>query len=207
MKYIVFRQKMKSFPIFSVREIEKQFPGFDRRRLVEWQEKGYIQKLRNRYYCFTDQLIEEQYLFYVANQIYRPSYVSLESALAHYGFIPEGVFQTISCSSLKSHKFEASRGTFIYRYLKRTMFFGYQLMPWRQYHFALAEPEKALIDYLYLNPDVRDVEDIEALRWNINSIGDQIDRKRLSAYEMYIASPALSKRLLVLKDMLDVKTQ
>ena len=45
MNYFVFRQKMKSFPIFSVQEIEKQFPDFDSRRLVEWQAKGYIQNL------------------------------------------------------------------------------------------------------------------------------------------------------------------
>ena len=59
MNYFVFRQKMKSFPIFSVQEIEKQFPDFDSRRLVEWQAKGYIQKLRNRYYCFKDVPINE----------------------------------------------------------------------------------------------------------------------------------------------------
>lgn len=208
MNYIVFQQKMRSFPVFSVREIEKQFPGFDTRRLVEWQEKGYIQKLRNCYYYFTDQTIDQQFLYYIANQLYRPSYVSLESALAHYGFIPEGVFETISCTTLKSQRFEtpAGTGTFVYHHLKRAMFFGYCLVPWKEYHYALAEPEKAIIDYLYLHPEVKATEDVEARRWNIFSIKEQIDTKKLAVYEKYIRSTVLSRRLNVLKEMLDVKS-
>jgi len=203
MNYFVFRQKMKSFPIFSVQEIEKQFPDFDSRRLVEWQAKGYIQKLRNLYYCFKDVPINEPSRYYIANQLYCPSYVSLESAFEHYGFIPEGVFQTVSCTTLKSQRFETPAGTFIYHHLKQRMFFGYHLVPWKQYHYALAEPQKALIDFLYLNPDVQSIQDIEAKRWNVFSINEQIDRKKLDIYEMYIASPALSKRLKILKEFLN----
>ena len=68
MIYPEFRDEIKAFPNFSAREIEKHFPGFDSRRLVEWQEKGYIQKLRNRYYYFSDQYIDEPFLYYTANQ-------------------------------------------------------------------------------------------------------------------------------------------
>jgi len=76
MTFLTFKEALRAFPVFSVREIEKHFPGFDNRRLVEWQEKGYIQKLRNRYYRFTDYEVDEAYLCYCANAIYAPSYVS-----------------------------------------------------------------------------------------------------------------------------------
>ena len=205
LKYIEFRQKMKSFPVFSVREIEKQFPGFDSRRLVEWQKKGYIQKLRNRYYYFTDREIDEQFLYYSANRVYRPSYISLESALSYYDFIPEGVFRVLSCSTLKNRKFETTCGTFIYFHLKSALFFGYRLVSWKQYYIAIATPEKALVDYLYLHPDVKNIEDLEALRWNVLAISEKIDRGKLNEYEKYINSPALSKRLSLLRGSLDAK--
>ena len=206
MKYVEFRQKMNSFPIFSVQEIEKYFPQFDSRRLVEWQERRYLQRLRNRYYYFTDREIDEQFLFYSANRIYHPSYISLGSALSYYGFIPEGVFHVLSCSTLKNQKFVTNCGTFSYFHLKNALFFGYRLLHWKKYYIAIATPEKALIDYLYLHPDIKQVEDLVALRWNILAIRDTIDRGKLIEYEKYINSPTLSQRLALLKGLLDAKS-
>ena len=102
---------MRAFPVFSVQEVEKHFPGFNNRRLVEWQEKGYIQKLRNPYYRFMDREVDEAYLCYCANAIYAPSYVSMESVLSIHGFIPEGVFQITSCTTPKTNRFETGIAT------------------------------------------------------------------------------------------------
>lgn len=206
MNYTEFREELKAFPNFSVREIEKHFPGFDSRRLVEWQEKGYIKKLRNRYYYFTDQVVDEPFLYYTANELYHPSYVSLESALSHYGFIPEGVFQITSCTTLKTNSFNTPIGNFTYRRLKPSLFFGYQLEEWNNHRYAMAEPEKTLIDYLYLHNEVKEIADIEALRWNAAEINNRISIKTLTRYEAYINSMALSKRLNTLKKYLNAVT-
>jgi predicted transcriptional regulator of viral defense system len=197
---------MNVFPAFSVREVEKHFPGFDSRRLVEWQEKGYIKKLRNRYYHFSDQEITEPFLYFTANEIYSPSYVSLESALSRYNFIPEGVFQITSCTTRKTNSFNTAAGSFFYRHLKPSLFFGYRLEKWGQHRFAIAEPEKAVIDYLYLHHEIEATEDIEALRWNSPEIKNQISMEKLNTYEAYINSPALSRRLKSLKSFLDAVT-
>lgn len=206
MNYTEFRHEMEVFPNFSVREIEKHFPGFDSRRLVEWQKKGYIQKLRNRYYCFSDQEIDESFLYYTANELYSPSYVSLESALSKYNFIPEGVFQVTSCTTLKTNSFSTPVGNFFYRHLKPSLFFGYQLEEWDGRHFAVAEPEKTLIDYLYFHHKIQEETDIESLRWNADGINSRISRKKLNDYNNHISSPALGKRLNVLKQFLDAAT-
>lgn len=197
---------MKVFPVYSVREIEKQFPGFDSRRLVEWQEKGYIKKLRNRYYYFSDQDVTDTFLFYTANQLYHPSYVSLESALSVHNIIPEGVFQITSCTTRKTNSFNTPAGDFSYRHLKPWLFFGYELQTWDDHRFAIAEPEKALIDYLYLHPEVKKPNDLESLRWNSFEIRDQVSMEKLTTYENYIGSPALSRRLELLKTFLDAAT-
>jgi len=197
---------MNVFPVFSVREIEKHFPGFDSRRLVEWQDKGYIKKLRNRYYYFSEQTITEPFSYYTANEIYRPSYISLESALSHYNVIPEGVFQITSCTSRKTNSFQTPAWNFAYRHLKPSLFFGYRLEKWGNHRYAIAEPEKAVIDFLYLHSELKETEDIEALRWNTEEIKRQISVEKLNNYETYIGSSALSRRLTNLKSYLDVIT-
>ena len=207
MNYQSFANALKPFPCFSIREIGKYFPGFDRRRLVEWQAKGYLEKLRNGHYCFREQPDNEYFRRFIANQLYRPSYISLESALAWYGVIPEAVFQTLSVTTRKSQRFETTRGVFVYRSLKREFFFGYRFATWQQFKIAIAEPEKALIDYLYLHPDIRNSDDLATLRWNVFTLQTQINPQILLRYENQIASPALSKRLQLLKDLLDADSR
>jgi len=207
MNYMEFRNQMMVFPSFSIREIEKHFPGFDSRRLVEWQQKGYIRKLRNGYYCFSDKQVSESFLYFTANELYSPSYVSLETALSEYGFIPEGVFQITSCSTRKTHYFETPVGGFTYRHIKPALFFGYTLVKWKEYHYAIAEPEKVLIDYLYLHPEVLDMKEFEALRWNSAAINEEISMEKLTNYEAYIGSAALSHRLSLLKNYLNASTE
>lgn len=204
MKYQQFHDEMNAFPVFSIREIEKHFPGFDSRRLVEWQEKGYIQKLRNRFYFFTDNTVNERYLFFAANELYSPSYVSLESALSWYGFIPEGVFQVTSCSSRKTQSFETPLGVFSYRHIKPALFLGYQLEEWGNHRFTIAEPEKTVIDYLYLHHEIADPDDFESLRWNSTEMNNSLSMEKVDIYASHIGSKTLRKRLTLLKEFLDV---
>lgn len=202
MNYHEFKQKMNPFLVFSVHEIEKNFPDFDRRRLVEWQQKNYIEKIRNRFYCFSDQNIEESFLYYTANTIYGPSYISLESALDRYGIIPESTFQITSCTPLKTSTFSTSIGTFTYHHLKSKIFFAYRLITWKNHHYKIADLEKTIIDYLYLHPEIQKTADIKALRWNITAINEKISISKLNDYESQINSPSLSKRISLLKEYL-----
>jgi len=202
MNYTEFREELKVFPVFSTQEILKHFPEFDSRRLVEWQKRGYLKKVRNRFYYFADQEVNEHYLYHSANRIYKPSYVSLESALAWYNFIPEESFQIISCTTLKTQKFATPLGTFSYHHLRPALYFGYQIERWNNYPFVIAGPEKVLIDYLYLHSEIQGTKDLLILRWNSDEIKDRISMDTLNKFEKYINSPALSERLEILKRFL-----
>lgn len=50
--------------------------------------------------------------FVIAAMLHSPSHVSLESALAHHGLIPEAVYQVGSVTSSRSREFETSVGVF-----------------------------------------------------------------------------------------------
>jgi len=88
MQYNELRVQLKDFLVFNLSDIRKIEPRFYRRRLNEWQAKGYIKKLRRGHYMFGDVPLNEEALYAVANRLYGPSYVSFEMALAHYGLIP-----------------------------------------------------------------------------------------------------------------------
>ena len=83
-----------------------------------------------------------------------PSYVSLEYALNFYGLIPEHVLDVTSVTSRKTARFVNELGTFIYQHIKVNAFRGFKAIrdDYKLTYF-IAEPEKAVIDFLYLNLD------------------------------------------------------
>ncbi|MBN2663700.1 MAG: hypothetical protein JXR68_08635, partial [Bacteroidales bacterium] len=70
MHFLDFKQQFSKYKVFSTREIEKLYSGFNKMNLLEWQKKGYLLKLRNSWYCFSEINTDEATLFYVANKIY-----------------------------------------------------------------------------------------------------------------------------------------
>src|ERR1700760_1677773 len=59
--------------------------------------KGILERVTNGLYIAKSELsMERPHPFLLANQILGPSYVSMESALSHYGLIPERVYTTTS---------------------------------------------------------------------------------------------------------------
>ncbi len=204
MSFIIFRDRLHHFRLFSTQDIRKAFPSFDTRRLVEWQQKGYIQKVINRWYVFADIPTEEYFLFWTATRIYSPAYVSLQSALSYYGLIPEGVYTITTVSSRKTKSFDTFLGTFEYRHLKPALFFGYQIVRWQDFPIKLAEPEKALLDYLYLHPHLDSPPDWEELRLNTTILEESMSRPKINDYLKLFGSQALSKRAHRLLNHLEV---
>ena len=96
----------------------------------------------------------------IAAVLYQPSYISLESALSHYQMIPERVDTVMSVSPKKTRVFHNPEGTFSYRNLQISLNFGFLAEKDENgYPYFIAEPEKALLDYLYLNLGGLDPED------------------------------------------------
>jgi predicted transcriptional regulator of viral defense system len=193
MRYLEFEKAFRDYPIFSVRDIEKRFPGFDNRRLVEWQQKRYLLKVRRGYYCFSERKRDEFFLYFSANKMYAPSYVSLETGLAYYNLIPEGVFTTTSVTTRNTANYETPIGNFGYKHMKEILFFGYRLIRGQGFTFKIAEVEKVVLDYLYLNK-VNSLEEMEGLRFNEIQARETIDFEKLSKYQRIFNSKVLDKR-------------
>ena len=91
--------------------------------------------------------------FSVANALKKASYVSLQSALAHYGMIPEYVPVTTSVTTGRPEELETPAGRFQFRHVASRLFQGFAETEVSPGEFALlASPYKALVDLLYLTP-------------------------------------------------------
>ena len=182
MKYLELKSELRDFTIFSLNEIRNIEPGFHRRRLNEWQDKGYIKKVVRGYYIFSDCQLIEEILFKIANRIYLPSYISLESALSYYHLIPESVYGITSISTRKTYHFRTSIGEFIYRTLKPPLFFGYDLIKFQEKYLKMASIEKALLDYFYLHSDIETEQDFDSLRINKEMFFEKMNEKKLQNF-------------------------
>lgn len=157
---------MKDLGLFNLNEVRKLESDFHRQQLSDWQERGWIRPVAGGYYILADREINEGFLFMLANKIYEPSYVSLESALAYYSVIPETVMGVSSVSSRKTRQLDSKWGSFRYRKIKAEYLNGYKVVKEGGVKYLMARLEKAVLDYLYLNSQIKTKEDFEALRWN-----------------------------------------
>lgn len=195
MKFLELRNELKDFPIFSLNEIRIIDPNFHRRRLNEWQDKGYIKKVIRGYYIFSDLQLSEEILFKIANRIYSPSYVSLESALSYYHLIPETVYGITSISTRRTYHFRTSIGEFIFRRAKPPLFFGYYLMSYKGQYLKMASIEKAILDYFYLHSDIENEQDFDSLRINKEMLFEQIDEQKLRSFLVKFNQKKLTRRI------------
>jgi predicted transcriptional regulator of viral defense system len=196
MRFREFESKVKALPAFNLNDVRKLDPDFHRQQLYYWHNQGYIKPLAGGYYILANREMDEVVLFMVANKIYEPSYVSLESALAYYEIIPETVLGVTSISSRKTKQYESAWGVFSYRSVKPQYMIGYQVIENNPgYKFKIASLEKALLDYLYLHAEVQSIADFEGLRWNRTQLHALLDHSVLTRYVNLFGKRALEYRV------------
>lgn len=195
MQFIEFQKQFLPHLIFSLLDIQKVYPNFSYRQLDRWEKKEYLLKIKQGYYTLSGKDLNRNFLYYVANRIYSPSYISLEMALSFYNLIPEEVFQITSVSTKKTNNFNTPLGNFNYRHIKPSIYFGYKLLDYEKKHnVIIAEPEKALLDYLYLNTQLRLDDDFKEIRINRTEFVDQINLEKFNTYLDAFENKSLVKR-------------
>ena len=204
MQYIELKKAFKDWTVFSLSDIKRLDVNFHRRRLNEWQHKGYIKKLIKGYYIFTDLTLKEEVIFEIANRIYKPSYISFETALHYYGLIPESVYGITSASTRRTYKFKTGIAEFSYRTLNRRLFFGYEILKYNNNkYFKIASIEKAILDYFYINTHIKNREDIAAIRFNREILLSKVDKKKMEEFLAVYGHKALLKRIHLLWEVIE----
>lgn len=129
--------------------------------------------------------------FEIAQHLYGPSYISLESALSYHGWIPEAVYTTTSVSTKKSPTITTAIGIFSYEHTPAEQFY---MCVERTGEFLIAHPWKALADYVYVYRKKWKsiVEMMEDLRIERSSI-ESSDRRVLEEIAQYYDSPRVRR--------------
>jgi predicted transcriptional regulator of viral defense system len=176
MKITELLKRVKT-PLFFDYQLERLFPQDPKPQiniqLARLARAGMITRLKRGLYAFSHAKIDE---FVLANFIYRPSYVSLESALNYYGIIPDVVPNVTSVSPTTTRNFRIGRELFIYSKIARDLYFGWQMVKdaGGDFYFAIAEPEKAVLDFVY----IRKIRDLGGHRLDLTGL----NRKKLINY-------------------------
>ena len=196
MNYNELRSKMFDQACFSIDQVYAWQPGFDRNNLSRWIKKGLLIRLRQGWFTFSEYKGKPDFAFYFANRIYRPSYISLHTALAFYGLIPEAVTQVTSVTPLKTAFFINYIGQYSYKTIKKELMFGYILKPLaKNMTLQMADPEKAILDLLYLYPGYNTEKDMEELRLDEDYLHADLNRVLLMEYTDRFKNKALEHRV------------
>ena len=171
--------------------------AFDDRRevirvqLSRWMTRGKVIGLRRGMYTLADMYRRAPVTpALLANQLYRPSYLSGLWALGYHDLIPERVVCLTSVTPRGPRRFENPFGVFEYRSVRQDSFFGYETTPHAGGEIMVAEPEKALLDHWHLSAGEWTVDRLDEMRYQHMGV---IDGGLLAAYAVRFRSPRLDR--------------
>lgn len=163
-------------PYFFWYQLKRLFPNEKpesmRMQLARLAEKGEVIRIKKGLYIFAEAKIDQLSL---SGLIYRPSYVSLETALNLYGLIPDIPVHVTAVTTKSTRKFTSPQGVYIYSSIEKTLFFGYEKhLDESGTSYDLAFAEKALLDWIY----IRKISNLANNRIDIS----ELDQKRLRQF-------------------------
>ncbi len=193
MKFVDLVNKVSHLPCFSPRFLAA---GEDisqvRLQISRWVKDGRVIRIHKGLYCLGEPYRKvKPELFCIANSLKSASYVSLHSALSFYNLIPEFVPTINGVTTDRPQTIETPLGRFDFRHIRKKYFFGYkqiELSPGQK--AFIAEPEKALLDLIYLTAGADSRDFIDELRLQNLEI---LDPGTLNKYTKEFQSPKLSK--------------
>jgi predicted transcriptional regulator of viral defense system len=147
-------------PFWSVTDLEKVLGYGTRKSLLvalhRLTASGTLERVHRGYYRVEARPADEAAL---ANVLYRPSYLSFESALARHGILSQIPYTMTFATTRRSKRMTIGGREAEFRQIKEDLFFGYRL----EGGLYVAEPEKALLDEFYMMARGRAAVSLEEL--------------------------------------------
>jgi predicted transcriptional regulator of viral defense system len=110
-------------------------------------------------------------------KLLRPnSYVSLESALSHWGLSTQSSIALTCVTTGKPKEYRTPEFTIIFRTISKRLYWGFIEKQTRYSKYAIAEPEKALLDWIYLTLQAGLKPSLDEIEFK------SIDKQKLAKY-------------------------
>jgi predicted transcriptional regulator of viral defense system len=165
---------------------------------MEMVNQGILVQLRRGLYLTTplvSPITPEPFL--IANHLYGPSYISMDSALCHWGLIPERVFEISSVTPKISKRFMAQNAVYSFTHLPIAYYpLGIQSISLTKTQTVLiASPEKALCDKVITTAGINLRSKQQAMAFLLEDLRIDKDQLReLNTTEMTSWLPVCPKR-------------
>jgi len=188
LKSFIVREELlkRRIKIFTPSEFNQVFAvpaSKTKRYLGKWVKEGFLIRLRQGLYAIKSDLPREEE---IANRLYKPSYLSFEYALAFYNILPEMPYVVTSTTTKPTRNFNIATKPFSYMKIKQNAYTGYLLTKIGDSSFLIAEPEKALVDYLYFVA-------LSKKPFNERLITKNLNKEKIINYSKLFDRPALSE--------------
>jgi predicted transcriptional regulator of viral defense system len=157
--------------------------------LSRFVKRGMMVRLRKNLYVARSYLdhtdrkgLFSDYVEFIANKLYSPSYLSLDYVLYESNMLTEIPRNITSVGLRKTDQFSNELGNFIYHKVKEELFHGFAVIKKGNFSILKATKAKALFDFLYLRKRMLlDKRAIEELRLNLNEFTKK-DFKELKSF-------------------------
>jgi hypothetical protein len=150
-------------------------------KIMDLVNQGDLIQLRKGLYMTTNSISTNRpEPFLIANHLYGPSYVSLDSALYYWGFIPERVFEITSVTSKIAKRFIVQNTVFSFTHLPLTYYpLGIKSITLTDKQTILiASPEKCICDKVLTTSGVNLRSKKQAMAFLVEDLRMEKDRLR-----------------------------
>jgi len=199
MKLEEFLKRVRGMPLIDAENLLAGIanPAGIKVQLSRWRKSGKLIKLKNNIYLLSENFRKvDIYEPYIACVLKKPSYISLQKAFEYHGLIPEGVPVYTCVTTKRPEKIITPIGAFDYRHIKNSLFWGYASLMVNKQPAFIASPEKALLDFFYLNGLRVDDGYLEEMRLqNVR----KINFSKLIEYAGKFQNPGILKAAWVIK--------
>ncbi len=137
------------FTVSNISEILKITEESARVLASRYVKKGLLARIKKNVYIMNERFVRADWneLFQISGILQTPSYISFMTALSYHEITTQVTRSVVECvGEARTTEYEAAGTLFTYRRFKKILFFGFE----KKDKFFIAEPEKALLDCIYL---------------------------------------------------------
>ncbi|MDA2922432.1 hypothetical protein MYX07_04170 [Patescibacteria group bacterium AH-259-L07] len=158
------------------------------RKLNRWHKKGVIIRLKKGFYVSKEYHKKHgtdlHYLYYLANVLRYPSYVSSTFVLQNNGILTDVTFPVTSMTTKTTRKYYSKMDNFFYYSISPRLYIGYERLLYNDEPIYVATLAKALFDYIYIKyfkVRIRPEAIIKRERLNL----DEFSKKDITEFKKY----------------------
>lgn len=176
-------------------------------RIQKLSEAGWLKRIKRGLYLVIENLSSrhqnDNSLMLVSDSLTQNSYISLSYALNYYHMFDQYSKTIVAITTTSSKKYNFDNFIFKFIKVKKNMYFGFSQKPEAGKLIKIADAEKALIDYLYLDKSFTSASIVFE---KLKDYQQNLDLNKLQDYAL-LSDTTIKRKIGFLLDQLKVDTK